>query len=158
MSLRYIIDGNNVLHHPDFSCPKHFADRRNALSGFILKHKLTGSRKNKVVIVFDGYPSHVQSKDGSADNIEIIFSGKESADQGIRRILEKAVSPKNTIVVSDDKEIKMFARLCGARPLGVNDFIRAKAKHATPNIALKPELTYTQMQRINRELRQIWLK
>lgn len=158
MSLRYIIDGNNVLHHPDFTCPKHIADRRNALSGFILKHRLTGSRKNKVVIVFDGHPSLPPSKDGSTDNTEIIFSRNESADQGIRRILEKTANPKNTVVVSDDKEIMIFTRLFGARHLGVDEFIRRKAKAVAPSIALKPELTYTQIQRINRELRQIWLK
>jgi predicted RNA-binding protein with PIN domain len=158
MSLRYIIDGNNILYHPDFTHPPHSADRRFALSGFILKHKLTGSVKNKALIVFDGYPATAQPSNDPAENIEIIFSRRETADQTIKRMLEKAASPKNIVVVSDDKEIIIFTRLIGARPLAVKDFIRRKDKSTTPAIALKPELTYAQMHKINQELRKLWLK
>ena len=159
MSLRYIIDGNNCLHHPDFTYPKNTPDSRLALSDFILKQKLTGSRKNQVMFVFDGYPrTHEQAK-SPADNIEIIFSRKETADQTIKRLLEKAANAKNIIVVSDDKEIRIFTRLIGARALGVRDFIRRKDKLIVAQTAdLKPELTYTQMHKINQELRKIWLK
>ena len=132
MSLRYIIDGNNVLHHPDLTGPGRGQDSRLALVDFILKHKLTGSLKNRVTLVFDGYPGTLNLKDGWGDNIEIIFSRKETADQTIKRILEKAANSKNIIVVSDDKEIRIFTRLIGARSLGVKDFIRAKVKAGRP--------------------------
>lgn len=159
MSLRYIIDGNNCLHHPDFTHPKNTPDSRLALSDFILKQKLTGSRKNKVTLVFDGYPRTPQQNQGSQDDIEIIFSRQETADQAIKRILEKAANVKNIVVVSDDKEIRIFTRLIGARSLGVKDFIRRKDKLILAQTReLKPELTYTQMHKINQELRKIWLE
>jgi predicted RNA-binding protein with PIN domain len=159
MSLQYIIDGNNVLHNPDFTRPKHSRDARLALADFIMMHKLTGSVKNKVSIVFDGYPGTAQPGDGLSQNIEIIFSRKETADQTIKRILEKAANTKNILTVSDDKEIIIFTRLIGARSLGVKDFIRRKDRlNRTQTIPLKPELTYTQMHKINQELRKIWLE
>jgi predicted RNA-binding protein with PIN domain len=159
MSLQYIIDGNNVLHHPDFIHPKHSPDSRQALADFIRMHKLTGSAKNKVTVVFDGYPGTAQLKDGPGDNIEILFSRRETADQTIKRILENAASNKNILVVSDDKEIKIFTRLIGARSLSVEDFIRRKDKASrVQSVSLKPELTYTQIHKINQELKRIWLK
>lgn len=159
MSLRYIIDGNNCLHHPDFDYPKNTPDSRLALPAFILKHKLTGSRKNQVLLVFDGYPRAPQQNQGLQDNIEIIFSRKETADQTIKRLLEKAAGVKNIIVVSDDKEIRIFTRLIGARSLSVKDFICRKERLIRAQTdPVKSELSYTQMHKINQELRKIWLK
>ena len=126
---------------------------------FILKYKLTGSKKNKVTVVFDGYPRTPQQNQGPQDYIEIIFSRKETADQTIKRLLEKAPGAKNIIVVSDDKEIMIFTRLNGARSLSVKDFIHRKDKLILAQTTdLKPELTYTQMHKINQELRKIWLE
>lgn len=158
MSLRYIIDGNNVLHHPDLTSPRRGCDPRFALVDFILKYKLTGSRKNKVTLVFDGYPP-ATLKGEPPDNIEIMFSRKETADQTIRRLLEKAATAKSILVVSDDKEIKIFTRLIGARSLAVKDFLGRKNKTAFPqDSSLKPELSYSQIDKINQELRKIWLE
>lgn len=158
MSLRYIIDGNNVLHHPDLALPKHSPDLRLALADFIFRHKLAGSANNKITIVFDGYPRIGEPKDGLKDNIEIIFSRKETADQIIKRILEKSSNAKSIFTVSDDKEIRIFTRLFGAQSLSVKEFIRRKDKVSSKAIPLKPELTYTQMHKINQELRKIWLE
>ena len=69
MSLRYIIDGNNCLHHPDFTYPKNTPDPRLVLPYFILKHGLTGSKRNKVVIIFDGYPRTPELVKSPADNL-----------------------------------------------------------------------------------------
>ena len=126
---------------------------------FILKHGLTGSKRNKVVIIFDGYPRTPELVKSPADNMEIIFSRKVSADETIKRLLEKAAGVKDIVVVSDDKEIIGFSRLIGARPLSVKDFIRRKDKlDLFRTRELKPELTYTQMHKINQELRKIWLE
>ncbi len=159
MSLLYIIDGYNLIHHPKFTPPKLSPDPRTALIDFILIHKLTGSVKNKATVVFDGYPRTAQLRDTPGDYLEIIFSRRETADCVIKRLLENSASAKNIIVVSDDKEIKIFTRLIGARSWGVEDFICRKDRLSrTQNIPLKPELTYTQMHKINQELRKIWLE
>jgi len=98
MSLRYIIDGNNVLHHPDLASPRQGRDPRFALVDFILRHKLTGSRNNKVILVFDGYPP-TTTRSESPENTEIIFSRRETADQTIKRLLEKSATVKNILVI-----------------------------------------------------------
>lgn len=159
MSLQYIIDGYNIINHPLFiRAHKHRADPRTALTDFILTKKLTGSPKNKVIIVFDGYPD---TKADSAENqINIVYSRRITADEKIGMLIEESGNRKNIIVVSDDNEIKSAAKFLGAHPIGVEEFI-SKEEKAHKNKAadlIKPELNYSQMEEINKELRKLWLR
>jgi hypothetical protein len=89
----------------------------------------------------------------------VIFSRGEVADDRIKKILQDLPNPKNAVVVSDDKEIRFFAKSLRANVIGVKEFIGLKAKvPQDKRDALKPELTYSQMHKINQELRKIWLK
>lgn len=127
----------------------------------IRRNKLTGSVKNKVRLVFDGYPNLQETKalTDYSDMINVLFSRKETADSRIRKILQDLPNPKNAVVVSDDKEIKFFAKSFGAKAIGVKEFISRgeKTLQAKKDI-LKAELTYSQMHKINQELRGIWVK
>jgi predicted RNA-binding protein with PIN domain len=163
MSLQYIIDGYNVINHSTFArlCDKKIRDQRAALINLIRAHKLTGSLKNKVTIVFDGYP-HPLDAPGLRENDEkigVIFSRGESADERIKSIVETCPNPKTAIVVSDDKQIRLVVKYLGAAALGVDEFISCEKKRKTnKEDELKTELNYTQMQRINEELSRLWLK
>lgn len=159
MSLIYIIDGYNITSHNKFIPPdKKTRDPRQALLELIKTKKLCGSPNNKIVVVFDGYP------DSSADKvdeygIDIVFSRKETADTKIKRMVETHGNARNIAVVSDDKEIKFFIRALGARPVGVEEFICPQDKpQARHKDIFKPELSYTETEKINRELKKIWLK
>jgi len=157
MSLQFVIDGYNIIKHPKFTrTNKKIEDARFALLEFIREKKLSGSPKNKVSVVFDGYPD--SRHPGYNSKFEAIFTKKESADERIRRIVEYSGSPKNIVVVSDDREIKYFCRSFGARILGVEEFITRSEKSQPKDDSSKPELTYSQMHKINEELRKIWLK
>lgn len=163
MSLHYVIDGYNVTKHACFNPPKHIKDTRFALQELIRINRLCGSLKNTVTIVFDGWPdSGCAFREGMG--IDIIFSHDQSADQWIKRYLESKTNQKNTIVVSDDREIKSFARSCGAKVEGVEDFLRIEAKsksaldYLSKKDSQKHDLNYTQAEQINRELKKIWLK
>ena len=58
MSLRYIIDGYNIINHPLFAkTSRKSQDVRVALLNFLRVHKPCGSPKNKISVVFDGYPA-----------------------------------------------------------------------------------------------------
>jgi len=119
---------------------------------------LTASPNNKCLVVFDGYAD--PASDNLADgNIEVIFSRRVSADERIKRLVELTSAPKNIIVVSDDKEIAFFVRSCGARSMSVEDFLgtREKKRLAGKKIPPEPEISYTQMHKINEELRRLWL-
>lgn len=160
MSLHYIIDGYNILHHPNLaSANKKIRDPKAALLEFIKINRLTGSLKNKIVLVFDGYPDDSGKNRDNAD-IEIIFSRHESADERIKRMVENSSGRKNIIVVSDDREIRFCVKAAGASCLGVEEFTHRSLKpaHLQKTETRKTELSYSQIQKINQEFKKIWLK
>jgi len=163
MSLQYIIDGYNTINHPLFArINRKTRDNRIALLEFIKIKRLTGSAKNRITLVFDGYPdTHTPVSEQTDDNnIDIIFARKETADERIKKIVQDSCNPKTIVVVSDDKEIKFFVKAFGVRVLSVEEFInRRKDLVDLPKLApAKPELTYSQMHKINQELKNLWLK
>ncbi|MFA5411253.1 MAG: NYN domain-containing protein [Candidatus Omnitrophota bacterium] len=160
MSLRYIIDGYNLINHPLFSQRhKQSEDPRHAVLTFIKTRRLTGSPKNSISVVFDGYPPSASAADADA-GIDVVFSRKINADDKIKNMVEESSGRKNIIVVSDDKEIKFMAESLGAHSLGIEEFIQAKEKpeKRPKDDLIKPELNYSQIHKINQELRRIWLR
>ncbi len=169
MSLQYVIDGYNIINHPIFrSIHKAIKDDRKALLELIIHKRLCGSSKNRVIVVFDGYPKITGERIEDSD-IDVIFSRKETADERIKGIVENSVNIKNIIVVSDDKEIQFFIRSTGARAMGVEEFIGlpfsdGRSAKSGGHLGkdkedlIKAELTYSQMHKINEELKKIWLK
>ncbi len=122
-------------------------------------NRLCGSPKNKVTVVFDGYPDYAFSNNLDRSGIDVVFSRKETADERIRKIVENSANPKNMVVVSDDKEIRFFIKSIGAQPLAVEDFVAVKeVSRQQKQGLLEAELTHSQMHKINEELRKIWLK
>lgn len=88
----------------------------------------------------------------------VIFSRVESADERIKKLLELIRSPGNVVVVSDDKEIKFFAKAYGAKSQSVEDFLSFQDKERSIRLgAAEPDITYTQKHKINEELKKIWL-
>ena len=168
MPLQYIIDGYNITNHPSFAnLHKKIKDSRFALLEFIKYKRLCGSPKNKITVVFDGFPKISEEKNWDAE-INVIFSRQDSADERIKRIVENSGDFKNIVVVSDDKEIRFFVKSVGARARGVEEFINP-ANLAQARIKRKGrlkdegdlaglELTFSQRQKINEELKKIWLK
>lgn len=159
MPLHYILDGYNIINNrlfPPFN--KHPANPRIGILRLIRDKNLTGSLKNKATIVFDGYPDR-ELKNLCMGNISIIFSEESSADDKIKKIVETAVRPQDMIVVSDDKEIKFYARLHKSAALAVEEFLSfAKEKKSAKDESVKQELNYSQIDKINQELSRIWLK
>jgi predicted RNA-binding protein with PIN domain len=158
MSLHYIIDGYNIIKHNIFPRKASLHDSRKALMNFIEDKKLAGSAKNKVTIVFDGSTEVLAQK--STHRYEIIFTKNESADSKIKKLVSNAKNPKEIVVVSDDREIAFFIRAAGAKPLSVNEFM-GKNEETFKKDRIEPverKLTYTEMSKINEELKKIWLK
>jgi len=158
MSLQYVIDGHNITKHNAFTRNfKTHVDLRNALLPFIKNNHLTGSSKNSITIVFDGYPDG--SPLGASGNDEVTFSCDISADEKIIKMLEKSPFRKETIVVTDDRELRFLVRSLGVKVMGVEEFILPKEKlQKNKKDEAETELTYTQKHNINEELKKIWLK
>jgi len=163
MSLEYVIDGYNVTNHPLFSrySSKKIHDKRKALVNLIKTSRLTGSPRNKIIVVFDGYSGSQDADCLKMDSepVVIFFSMDESADDKIKRIVESCGNPKVMIVVSDDKQIQFVVRGLNAAVMGVEEFIRGKEKLKTNRTDDQPDikLSYSQMHKINTELKKLWL-
>lgn len=161
MSLQYIIDGYNLLNHPLFA-QTHKKSRSQHLSllEFIRAKKPSASRKNQITVVFDGYPPADFKPQEGFSGINVIFSRDVSADEKIKKMLEKAQDPRQITVVSDDKEVKFFARANRAKSLAIEEFAKAAKINAktSKSDSLKPELSYVQIDKINQELEHLWLK
>jgi len=161
MSLQYIVDAYNLVNHPQFKPAREAVNIVSSLVNFIKLNQLIGSKNNKGVLVFDGYPppfGQVPQEDG----IVCVFSYQLQADESIKRMVEASASPKSIIVVSDDKQVQMISRLLHAQILGVEEFIckknRNKLLSAADSDSAEIKLTYSAMHKINAELKKKWLE
>jgi len=160
MSLQYIIDGYNIINHPLFArTHKASPNIHQSLIKFIKTKRLTGSAKNKVMIVFDGYPPGA-GRSYEDREMSMIFSRKISADEFIKKLVEESAQRKSIVVVSNDNEIKSMIKYLGARHQAIEDFVGEKEKSASHKAKepIKAELSFSQMHKINEELKKIWLK
>ena len=119
MSLQYIIDAYNLINHPAFKpVSKSALNIQYALADFIRSNKLTGSKNNRLILVFDGFSPPAEEVP-SQNGLLCMFSRTKEADELIKRIVEDSVCPKNIVVVSDDKKIiKTWSRrstICSIR-------------------------------------------
>lgn len=132
-----------------------------------------GSVRNSVTVVFDGKedvgvgasagPNRGGRWGPPVHGIEILFSHGQSADDLIKKIIEQSSEKKTWIVVSDDKDIKLYVRGLGAQVQSVKEFIKVGAEHARPlqgsgHARCGKYISLTDQARINRELERIWLK
>lgn len=159
MSLRYIIDAYNLINHPLFSPrSRKFPDPRRALADFIISNRLTGSRKNKVVLVFDGYPPAGEAP--AEEGLTCLFSRMIEADDLIRKLLEESGRTSEIIVVSDDRQVQESARMFRARVCPVEVFICAKNGGGRGSAGAEEDtkVSYSKMQIINEELKKRWLE
>jgi predicted RNA-binding protein with PIN domain len=99
--------------------------------------------------------------------VKIIFSGDESADDRIRHIVSKSERKKQTIIVTDDRELQDSIKMLGAQVLAVKDFLvqtkRAELMSSSQKIQKKEKeeekyISKTVEYKINNELTNIWLK
>jgi hypothetical protein len=96
------------------------------------------------------------------ENLVCVFSRQVEADEVIKRIVEKSTRRGNIVVVSDDKQVRSCARLLKARISTVEEFIlgskRARDEDSRLREKEESKITYSQMEAINAELKERWLK
>ena len=161
MSLQYIIDAYNLINHPAFKpVARRALNIQHALADFIKSNRLTGSKNNSLVLVFDGYPPSVEDIP-SQNGLLCMFSCAQEADELIKRIVQDSASPKNIVVVSDDKQVQLTSRFLHAQICSVEEFICGKNKRKAVTdaklAAADFKLGYLKMEEINVELRKKWL-
>jgi predicted RNA-binding protein with PIN domain len=162
MSLLYIIDAYNIINHPQFR-PRagKFPNIQSSLAEFISLNRLCGSRKNRAILVFDGYPP-CGERMPEEEGLVCLFSRMIEADELIKKLVEESGQPRNIIVVSDDKAVQVAARLLKARFSAVEEFIcggKSLRQHkALPDDQEENKISYSKIQAINAELKKKWLE
>ncbi|MDD5408887.1 MAG: NYN domain-containing protein [Candidatus Omnitrophica bacterium] len=162
MSLQYIIDAYNLINHPRFKPgAKNPSNIQNSLAEFIRLNRLSGSAKNRVILVFDGYPPS-RGQVPEEDGLICLFSRMIEADELIKRLVEESGHPGNIVVVSDDKGVQLAVRFLKARVCPVEDFIcGSKRRREFDSLRRENEektIPYSKMQAINAELKKKWLE
>ena len=111
----YIVDGYNLIHaipslkkllmHDAFQAREQLAH---------LVSRLTFKRKFRCTIVFDGVKPPEPRPSPTHSPVHIIFSSPLSADAKIKSMIEQSKNRSQLVVISSDREILDFAKVCSA--------------------------------------------
>jgi len=89
----YLLDGYNITKRIEILLGKELKQQRDWLIETLIKAKPQGSYKNQVIVVFDGKYELSSGEDfRKLDyyNIKVIFTSFSSADDEIKKLVEKA--------------------------------------------------------------------
>lgn len=117
--LHYIIDGNNLI--GKITSLKNLSDKQFAREKLALMlERFFAGKKLKVSLHFDGFENEPIRVSG----IKIKYSLNRSADEMIKKEIEKVKNQKSVFVVSSDLEILSYAKVCGCNVLKSEEFYR----------------------------------
>jgi len=157
MSLVYILDGYNIIKRIPQLDIKKLRDSRTTLIKYIEVKRPQGSRRNKIIFVFDGRSDVFGYK--ITTPYEVIFTKNETADDWIKRKVERSKKRDIFVLVSDDKLLCLYVRSLGAKIVSVSSFFdKADKKPKKAQEEHKVELDSASAYRITKELENIWLK
>lgn len=118
-----------------------------------------------MTVVFDGKDDVYGFE--SSSHIKVIFSRGQSADDLIKKIIEQSPIKNRWVVVSDDKDIKLYVRALGAKVLSVREFIKASkvGENFKPSPTIQgyetqagKNISLTDQAKITKELEKIWIR
>ena len=147
----FVLDAYNIIGKMRL---RREADVRCAFLRFLLRHPISFSRKNRIVVVFDGHrnPDIISE----FPYFEIVFSGEDTADRKIEAFLIRN-RPSAGFVVSDDREVRFYARQAGVSFLSVSEFLSWQEQEEDKETE-KEEIPAEDKREINEELYRLWLK
>jgi predicted RNA-binding protein with PIN domain len=152
MALQYFIDGYNVIRSRHWALEGSGADQREALLRVIEEKSPTGSARNEVVVVFDGFATAGDRVSGAS--LRVMYSGGRDADSVIKNRVDELGSGSQAVVVTDDKAIQRWVRGAKARVMSCDDFLRAGETPAPERRREKPDAATAR--EINEELKRLW--
>ncbi len=149
----FILDAYNIIGR--LKKGRSWQDVRRGFLRFLHRHPVTFSKKNRIIVVFDGQrnPDIILE----FPSFEVVFSGEETADKRIDRILSR-LRPSSGVVVSDDREVKFYAKKAGIRPVGVDEFISWMSQERGQELDDEKDLRGEEIAEINEELYRLWVK
>jgi len=108
-----VIDCNNLIHKiPAYK--KKFREQKDAVALSLIESVKSKFNHNKIIFVFDGF-SDIQINN-------VIFSGKITADEIIRKYIEENYYREPVSIVSSDTGITNLAKICGCEVKSSEEF------------------------------------
>lgn len=158
-SMEYIIDGYNLIKCSYLKKFENFSGEHARQVLFQILTKYYGKHPSvKITVVFDG----IANLSGTIwpRGVQLIFSDNISADEKIRDILKTKKTDQPVVVVSDDKEVRMTARILGKEFTSTRDFLDLVAPLPQKPAETSQEKTedYRQVISIKKELKEFYEK
>ena len=143
MRRRYLIDGYNLLHQvPELRRQIEY-DLQNAREGLLVRlSAFSLSKSVDVSVVFDGIdeslPAPGRRSDGRWRGLAVFFSKPpQKADPLIKKMISERKKNEELVVVTSDREIDMYARLCGVKVESSQTFALAMVKNPSSDLEKK---------------------
>lgn len=117
---QYLIDGNNVIGKDAELKSVQNRDPQDSREKLAFKlDRYFSKKKYKVHLHFDGH-----TKDAiKTSKLRIHYSDNKTADEKIREQIEFAKNPKNLIVVTSDRALSEFAKVCSCSVVKSEEFV-----------------------------------
>jgi uncharacterized protein len=133
----YIIDGHNVLHASAMLRKILLKTETKAYSALImLCERFQLTRNITLTIIFDGFPP--EDFTGATGNVTVGFSHNRNADSIIRNLIAESKNPRILIIVSNDHEIRNYARIHGCDLLTAEEFLQSSNRSSPDSASEKP--------------------
>ncbi len=121
--LHYIIDGYNLVH--SIPALKKTLAHNGETARELLIHsisQLTHRKKFRCTIVFDGVTPNNSPKQSAYAPVHVIFSSPINADSKIKQMIEHSKNRSLLVIISSDREILNFAKVCSCQTYTSNYF------------------------------------
>lgn len=119
----YLIDGSNLIGYIPYLTLDDPRSKYRLVTQLLVFQRI---KKIKIILVFDGPPDlYLIGKEFRRKKFVIIYpSHDENADTTIKTWIEKQTDLRRFYVISSDREIKVFARMKGAKVKGCDEFFK----------------------------------
>lgn len=151
--MKYILDGYNIIHKIDYLQNRRLRSQREGLIRLLEIAQAQNARLKDLTVVFDGKANILAPPMHSA--VKVIFSKEKCADEEIKEIVQFSNYARDIGVVSDDRQIKSYARTLGAKKVSVKEFLKMVFASFGEKHIFK--LDEEEAAKINQELEKIWL-
>jgi predicted RNA-binding protein with PIN domain len=114
-----IIDGNNLIGKIRSLSALQKKDKISAREklAFIVSRYYSG-KNNKVYLHFDGF----KSLPIKTDNIRIIYSNEKTADDNIKKQIERSKNSRNITLITSDRNLQQFGKVCSCEIISSERF------------------------------------
>jgi len=145
MKQRILIDGYNLLYQfPELRkrLERDSQGARDMLVSYLASYAV--ERDFAVVVVFDG-DRRIAGFTRVKQGIKIVFSkSTEDADFVIKKMIDRSGRNSDLVVVSSDKEIENYAKLCGVKTILSQRFARDVAERLPVELGEKYDTSLSQ--------------